>query len=117
MLPAIPLISSAVSSLLGSSLVGSSQAASAAQSLQAVQSTQSTSGAGGDFSSMMAQLANGAVDKMNTSETMSIAGMSGKATTQSVVEAVMAAQESLQTAIAVRDKAVSAFQEVTRMSI
>jgi flagellar hook-basal body complex protein FliE len=112
MLAAIPLVSSAVSSLLGSS-----QAASATQSLQAVQSAQSTSGAGGDFSSMMAQLANGTVDSLNTSEKMSIAGMSGKATTQSVVEAVMQAQESLQTAIAVRDKAVSAFQEVTRMSI
>ncbi|MGD0633059.1 MAG: flagellar hook-basal body complex protein FliE [Beijerinckiaceae bacterium] len=109
MLAAIPLVSSAVSSLLGSS-----QAASATQSLQAVQST---SGAGGDFSSMMAQLANGTVDSLNTSEKMSVAGMSGKATTQSVVEAVMQAQEALQTAVAVRDKAVSAFQEVTRMSI
>jgi flagellar hook-basal body complex protein FliE len=110
MLAAIPLVSSAISSLLGSS-----QTASATQSLQAVQST--SSGAGGDFSSMMAQLANGTVDSLNTSERMSIAGMSGKATTQSVVEAVMQAQESLQTAVAVRDKAVSAFQEVTRMSI
>jgi flagellar hook-basal body complex protein FliE len=111
MLPAIPLISSAVTSLLGSS-----QASSAVQSLQAVTSP-ATSGAGSDFTSMMAQLANGTVNSLKSSEQMSIAGMSGKATTQSVVEAVMQAQESLQTAVAVRDKAVSAFQEVTRMSI
>ena len=54
---------------------------------------------------------------MKTSETMSVAGIEGKATTQSVVESVIAAQESLQTALAVRDKAVSAFQEISRMSI
>ncbi len=66
---------------------------------------------------MLAQLSNDAVNKLNTSETMSVAGISGKATTQSVVEAVISAQEALQTAVAVRDKAVSAFQEVTRMSI
>lgn len=112
MLPPVPLISSAISSLLGTN-----QAASATQSLQAVKTVQAPAAAGGDFTSMLAQLAQGTVDKMNTSEKMSIAGISGKATTQSVVEAVMQAQESLQTAVAVRDKAVSAFQEVTRMSI
>ena len=106
MIAALPLITTAVSSLLGSS-----QVASTAQSATAV------SGAGGDFSSMLAQLSNDTVNKLNTSETMSVAGLSGKATTQSVVEAVMSAQEALQTAVAVRDKAVSAFQEVTRMAI
>ena len=49
---------------------------------------------------------------MQTGESMSIAGIQGKATTQSVVEAVMSAQEKLQTALAVRDKAVAAFQDV-----
>lgn len=106
MIAALPLITTAVSSLLGSS-----QAAAAAQKVQ------TASGAGGDFTSMLAQLSNDAVNKLNTSESMSVAGISGKATTQSVVEAVMSAQEALQTAVAVRDKAVSAFQEVSRMAI
>ena len=106
MIAALPLITTAVSSLLGSS-----QAASAAQKAQAASS------ASGDFTSMLAQLSNDTVNKLNKSETMSVAGISGKATTQSVVEAVMSAQEALQTAVAVRDKAVSAFQEVSRMSI
>lgn len=106
MIAALPLITTAVSSLLGSS-----QAASVAQKAQAASSTS------GDFTSMLAQLSNDTVNKLNTSETMSVAGISGKATTQSVVEAVMSAQEALQTAVAVRDKAVSAFQEVSRMSI
>ena len=106
MIAALPLITSAVSSVLGSG-----QAASAAQA------TQAASGAGGDFTSMLGQLSNDTVNKLKTSESMSVAGISGKATTQSVVEAVISAQEALQTAVAVRDKAVSAFQEVTRMSI
>ena len=106
MIAAIPLIASAVSSLLGST-----QASTATQAVKASAANPS------DFSSMVAKLSNETVDKLNTSETMSIAGISGKATTQSVVQAVISAQEALQTAVAVRDKAVSAFQEVTRMSI
>jgi flagellar hook-basal body complex protein FliE len=107
MIAAIPLISTAVSSLLGGT-----QASSAV-----TQAMPATSASGGDFSAMMARVANETVNKLNTSESMSIAGITGKATTQSVVEAVMSAQESLQTAVAVRDKAVSAFQEVSRMAI
>jgi len=34
-----------------------------------------------------------------------------------VVESVMAAQRSLQSVLAIRDKAVAAFQEITRMAI
>jgi flagellar hook-basal body complex protein FliE len=66
---------------------------------------------------MLASFSQDTVDKMNTSEQMSISGISGKASTQSVVEAVMQAQESLSTALAVRDKAVAAFQDISRMPI
>lgn len=104
MIAALPLVTSALSAL-----TGPSQAASAA----ATRSTQ----AGDGFASMLASLTGGTVDKMRTSEAMSVAGIEGKASTQSVVEAVMQAQESLQTALAVRDKVVSAFQDVSRMSI
>ena len=34
-----------------------------------------------------------------------------------VVESMMAAQRSLQTVLAIRDKAVSAYQEIARMAI
>ena len=37
--------------------------------------------------------------------------------TMKVVDGVMAAQRSLQTVLAIRDKAVSAYQEVARMAI
>ena len=66
---------------------------------------------------MLASFSKDAVDKINTSEAASIAGIQGKATTQSVVQAVVGAQEALQTALAVRDKTVTAFQEISRMPI
>ena len=116
MIAAIPLVTSAVSSLLSSlAPAAGTQAAASAQALQSVQPT-ATAG-GGDLSSLLSQLSSDTVGKLNKSEQMSVAGISGKATTQSVVEAVVSAQEALQTALAVRDEAVSSFQEVTRMAI
>ena len=69
------------------------------------------------FSDMMAQVATNAVDTMKTGEAASIAGIQGKASVQQVVEAVMAAEQTLQTAIAIRDKVVAAYQEIARMAI
>ena len=109
MIFALPLVTSAISSVLGSSQAAST-VSSAAQ-------TSATSGAGSSFTDMLSSFSKDTVDKLKTSETMSVAGIEGKATTQSVVESVIAAQESLQTALAVRDKAVSAFQEISRMTI
>src|SRR5579884_2210702 len=69
-----------------------------------------------DFEQMLAQVSSGAVEALRTAEATSIQGLEGKASVQKVVEAIMSAQETLQTALAVRDKLVSAYQEVTRMS-
>lgn len=105
MIAAAPLAATALSSLFGTN-----QATGAPRSA-------AVGSAGNGFADMMAAFSKDTVDKMKTSETMSVAALQGKATTQSVVEAVMAAQESLQTALAVRDKAVSAFQDISRMPI
>jgi flagellar hook-basal body complex protein FliE len=43
--------------------------------------------------------------------------MQGKMPVQQVVEAVLSAEQSLQTAIAVRDKVVAAYQEISHMAI
>ena len=43
--------------------------------------------------------------------------MEGKTPVQQVVRSVLDAQQALQTAVAVRDKLVSAYQEVSRMAI
>ena len=70
-----------------------------------------------DFGSVLAQVAGDAMDKLNTGEATAISGIEGKASVQQVVSSVMDAQSSLQTALAIRDKIVSAYQEVSRMAI
>jgi len=72
---------------------------------------------GTSFSEVLGQLTTGVVDKMKSSEAASIAGVQGKASVQQVVDEIMSAERALQTAIAVRDKAVGAYQEVSRMAI
>ncbi|MDQ0506668.1 flagellar hook-basal body complex protein FliE [Xanthobacter agilis] len=79
---------------------------------------QGTSGVDGtDFSTMLARMSSDTVDTLKTSEATSIMGINGRASVQQVVEAVMNAEQSLQTAISVRDKVVAAYQEISRMTI
>lgn len=72
---------------------------------------------GADFGSVLSQIASDAVNTVKTAEATSIQGINGQATTQSVVESVMAAERTLQTAVSIRDKAVSAYLELSRMAI
>jgi flagellar hook-basal body complex protein FliE len=69
------------------------------------------------FSDMMAQVATTAIDTLKAGEAASIAGIQGKASVQQVVESVMSAEQTLQSAIAIRDKVVAAYQEIARMAI
>jgi len=80
-------------------------------------SSSSSTAAPTDFGSILAQVTGDAVDKLKVGEATSISGLQGKASVQDVTKAVMDAQQSLQTAVAIRDKVVSAYQEVSRMSI
>jgi len=75
-----------------------------------------TSSTGG-FDEVMKSVMANTIDTISKAEATSIAGISDKASIQQVVDQVMAAERSLQTAIAVRDKAVSAYQEISRMAI
>lgn len=70
-----------------------------------------------DFASVLAGFASDAVETLKSGEAAAIAGVQGKASVQQVVESVMAAEQTLQTAIAVRDKAVAAYLELSRMAI
>ena len=54
---------------------------------------------------------------MKSGEAAAIAGVEGKASVQNVVSTVMQAERDLHTAIALRDKAVAAYQEISRMAI
>ncbi|HEY8579763.1 MAG TPA: flagellar hook-basal body complex protein FliE [Beijerinckiaceae bacterium] len=74
-------------------------------------------GATADFSTVMANLASETATSLKTAEASSILGLQGKASVQQVVEALMTAERNLQTVVAVRDKVVSAYQEISRMQI
>ena len=64
-----------------------------------------------------AKVAADSVQTLSNAEAVSIQGLSGKAQTREVVDAVMQADQTLQTAIAIRDKIVTAYLELSRMSI
>jgi flagellar hook-basal body complex protein FliE len=78
---------------------------------------QSAMAADVSFGQMLDQIAKGSLDALKTGEAAAISGVQGKLPIQQAVDAVMSAERSLQTMIAVRDKAVSAYQEISRMSI
>ncbi|MEP9375424.1 flagellar hook-basal body complex protein FliE [Aquabacter sp. CN5-332] len=69
------------------------------------------------FTEVLADVASNAVSTLKASEAAAISGVEGKASVQRVVEAIMNAEQSLQTVVAVRDKVVSAYQEISRMAI
>ena len=70
-----------------------------------------------DFTTVLARAALSAIDTLKAGEAAAITGMQGKASVQQVAEAVMSAEQTLQTAIAVRDKVVAAYLELGRMQI
>jgi flagellar hook-basal body complex protein FliE len=105
---------------ISSTAVSAGQAASRATEAQAIASPaptaiQSTDDAG--FDSVMKQVTTDAIGTLKAGEAASISAMQGKESTRRVVEALMSAEQALQTAVAVRDKVVQAYQEVVRMSI
>ncbi len=65
----------------------------------------------------MARSIGSAVDTLKTGEAVAIQGVEGAVPPMKVVESVMEAQRSLQSVLAIRDKIVSAYQEVARMAI
>jgi flagellar hook-basal body complex protein FliE len=94
--------------------IGSS---TAVQGDTSVRSRVAVSDASDDFGNMLARMASDTFDTLKAAEATSVAGITDKASVQQVVESVMAAEQSLQTAIAVRDKVVSAYLEISRMTI
>ena len=72
---------------------------------------------GPSFEQALSQVIGSAVDTLRTGEAVAIQGVEGAASPMKVVDSVMAAQRSLQTVLAIRDKAVSAYQEIARMAI
>jgi flagellar hook-basal body complex protein FliE len=72
---------------------------------------------GPTFDQMMGQVVSDAVGTLQAGESAAIQGVRGAMPALKVVDAVMGAQRTLQQALAIRDKAVSAYQEISRMAI
>lgn len=73
--------------------------------------------AGPGFGEVLAGLVNNASATLRQGEAAAVAGIQGQMTTQAVVEQVLAAERTLQAVTAIRDKAVGAYLEVSRMQI
>lgn len=72
---------------------------------------------GTSFAEALSQAATKTVNTLQNAEQVSMQALKGDADTRQVVDAVMSAQQALQTAVAIRDKVVSAYLEVSRMGI
>lgn len=70
-----------------------------------------------DFATVLGSMITDTAQNLRASEAVSVQSINGRASTQAVVESIMAAERSLQTTLAVRDKVVTAYQEVSRMAI
>ena len=75
------------------------------------------SATGPSFTDMLGQIISAGVNTIQGGESAAIQGMTGAAAPFKVVEAVMEAQRTLQEGLAIRDKVVSAYQEISRMAI
>jgi len=69
------------------------------------------------FSDLVAQSIDDAIEAGKSSEGVSIRAVSGRADLADVVEAVNAAEVTLQTVVSIRDRVLSAYQEILRMPI
>ncbi|MEI8395013.1 MAG: flagellar hook-basal body complex protein FliE [Rhodospirillaceae bacterium] len=72
---------------------------------------------GPSFGDMLKQAAKGSLDSLKAGEQMTAKASIGKADITDVVTAVTNAEVTLQTVTSVRDKVVSAYQEILRMPI
>ena len=72
---------------------------------------------GGDFMGLVKQAAEAAVETGRKSEVMTKKALAGEADVADVVTAVANAEVTLQTAVAIRDKVIAAYQDIIRMPI
>ncbi len=104
----IPLVANAVGSIAGAAATALTQGPQPARASQS-----------GDvsFADILENFASQKIDGVKSGEAAAISGVTGDLPVHQVVDRVMTAERDLQTMIALRDKAVGAFQEITRMSI
>ena len=72
---------------------------------------------GPSFGDILKESAFDAIRTLRAGETASAKAITGEATLPDVVQAVTAAEVTLQTVVSVRDRLISAYQEIMRMPI
>lgn len=72
---------------------------------------------GASFADFLREGVTGAIDTVKAGETMSAKAVTGQADMISVVQAVTAAELTLQSVVAIRDRMITAYQEIMRMPI
>ena len=70
-----------------------------------------------DFGGFLDKSISQAVETLKESERVSLAAVSGKASAQEVVRSVLAAEMTVQSVVAIRDKMVQAYQEIMRIAV
>lgn len=103
-------------SLLGS-VLGSVAPAQSSQVVENSSGAKPGDVIGANFAQVLAGVSADAISNLKAGEAASISGLQGRASVQQVVEAVMTAEQSLHTAVAIRDKVVSAYQSLSQMAI
>jgi len=71
----------------------------------------------GSFAETMKAMGEDVMTNLKVAEGQSFAAVRGEVPTRDVVDAIMNAEQSLQTAVAIRDKLVTAYLEIARMQI
>jgi flagellar hook-basal body complex protein FliE len=72
---------------------------------------------GGDFVAMVGAAAESALQTVRKAEETTARGVAGKADIQDVVQALSNAEVTMQTVVAVRDKVLSAYNDVMHMTV
>jgi|SRR3954467_1390355 len=93
------------------------KAAKATQSATVEKSSETISSGGNSFVNMVTDSLKSAVQTGREAEELSLKQISGEADLKDVITAVANAEHTLETVVAVRDKVLSAYQEILRMPI
>jgi flagellar hook-basal body complex protein FliE len=76
-----------------------------------------TPGGGNSFADILAQQVQGVVDSGKTSDAMAIDMVNGKANVVDMVTALSETEIAIQSMVTVRDRVISAYEEIMRMPI
>lgn len=70
-----------------------------------------------DMTTRFASILGSSVDSLRQAEQTAMQGLQGKAATAEVVQSILEAERSFHATLAIRDKLVSAWQDISRMAI